>query len=214
VQAVEDRFHPLPPGLAPEAHPVVELEGVGQREPFEELAPPGVHGPLEVGHGAPPHLGRKLLCAGKGMGKLGGGWEALQIQLEIRGEVERDGVALEDEMGFLGGPRERGAQPGRGAGQGGPAGGLVAVGPEEGRQLVSGMGAAFDQRVGEDREGFAGREGEEPPRPWRTSGNPSNATLNRATERPWNALATPRSTSRRDMLDTCLHSGLAAAGTP
>ncbi len=104
-QPLEDDFHPLVPDLAPHADPVVEVGSVAQGEPFEELATPRIDSVLEPGDEDAPFLARWALAV---VGECGvvGSPEVLEIQLEIRGEVEPDGIALDDQVGFVGYPRE------------------------------------------------------------------------------------------------------------
>src|ERR671911_979667 len=88
--------------------------------------------------------------------------QLVQIEVEVRGEVEAHGVALDEEVSVTVGFLEARSQARQRAAQGGTACLLVALRPEESDKLVAAVSLPFDKQEDEGRKGLTRRKDDRP----------------------------------------------------
>src|SRR5918993_5657312 len=104
---------------------------------------------------APPAGGGR---AADGLGRVVGPPQLVQVEVEVRGEVEAHGVALDEEVNVTVGFLEARSQARQRAAQGGTACLLVALRPEESDKLVAAGRSPLDKQGDEGRKGLTRRE--------------------------------------------------------
>jgi hypothetical protein len=98
-ESVEDLVDVQVPVFALGAHPVIEGRGSAQREALQEFTTRKIGGALKLGKQATTFVfGHAQSCTGRRVRHCPGFLECMKVEVERGGEIQAEGVTLDEEM--------------------------------------------------------------------------------------------------------------------